>query len=124
MGGIDVQQVGGRIAIDAQRAHPYLETLRHHAGGLPCQLPGGIAQAPLADLGVAGGDEIELAGQAVTVLMLLPVRVEHGFERPVKIQRFYEPLESFSRYLNVGRGIVTGRGRSLEQAVVHFEGCA
>ncbi|MNE65301.1 hypothetical protein D3C80_1607730 [compost metagenome] len=61
-GVVDVQQVGCRVAIDAQRAHPYLAASRHHASGSPCQLPGGIAQAALADLGVAGGDEIELAG--------------------------------------------------------------
>lgn len=72
----EVEQVGGRVAVDVQGAHAkgtggWLQPRR-----LPDQRLRCLAQAALTDLLVAGGDEVQLAGQAVAWQMLTPVAVQ------------------------------------------------
>ncbi|MNE19877.1 hypothetical protein D3C80_1129750 [compost metagenome] len=123
-GVVQVQQVGGCVAVDVQRAQPQRVATGHQPGGLPCQPSCRLAEAAFTDLLVAGRDEVELAGQPVAGQVVAPVAVQLGFEGCVEVQLFDEALQGFGSYRQVGRGVIALWRGAAEQPVEHLIGGA
>ncbi|MNN23832.1 hypothetical protein D3C81_1372400 [compost metagenome] len=89
---------------------------------MPDQLPCRLAEAALADLSVAGCDEVELQRQPVTVQMVTPVHIQRRLERLLEVQVADELLEGLGAYRQMGGSVVALRGSAPEQAVEYLEG--
>ncbi|MNS90848.1 hypothetical protein D3C72_1249150 [compost metagenome] len=120
-GVVQVEDVGGSIAIDVQRALAQLCATRHQACGLPDEFSGRFTEAAFVDLFVAGRDEIEFAGQPVVLQVLVPVAVQLGFEWHVEVQCLDETLEGFGVDRQVARGVISLRCGTAEQPIEYLE---
>lgn len=114
------QQVGGDITVDVQAGDVYAVSARLQAGDLPGQHASGVGEAALADLPVAGGDEIDLGRIAVGLQPVFPVRLEHLLVGLLEVQVPDEALKRFGADAYMV-GLVIARRRHLSvKAVVHL----